>query len=63
MNSPRLWIGVALVVVGAIWFAQGVGWIGGSGMSGVLLWAIVGPVLAVVGVVVAVTAVRRGGPH
>jgi hypothetical protein len=63
MNSPRLWIGIALVVVGAIWFGQGIGLIGGSPMSGVTLWAVLGPVLAVVGIVLAVSAVRRGGPR
>jgi hypothetical protein len=63
MNSPRFWIGVALVVVGAIWFGQGMGWIGGSAMSGVTLWAVVGPLLALVGIGVAVTAVRRAGPR
>ena len=44
MNSPRFWLGVALVLIGGVWFGQGMGWIGGSAMSGVALWAIVGPV-------------------
>ena len=43
MNSPRFWLGVALVLIGGVWFGQGMGWIGGGAMSGVALWAIVGP--------------------
>jgi hypothetical protein len=63
MNSPRLWIGLALVVVGGIWFGQGIGAIGGSPMTGVTLWAIVGPVLALAGIALVVTGLRRGGPR
>ena len=29
-------------IVGAVWFGQGVGWIGGSFMSGEALWAVIG---------------------
>ena len=58
MNSPRFWLGVVLVLVGGVWFGQGMGWIGGGAMSGVTLWAIVGPVLALVGIALAVQAVR-----
>jgi hypothetical protein len=61
MNSPRLWIGLALVVVGLIWFGQGIGLIKGSAMTGVTLWAIVGPVLALAGIALVVTGLRRGG--
>lgn len=42
-------LGVLLLVMGVIWFLQGVGVLGGSVMSGVTLWAIVGPVVAIVG--------------
>ena len=58
MNSPRFWIGVALAVIGAVWFGQGMGWIGGSAMTGVALWAVVGPLLALVGIALAVRATR-----
>lgn len=58
MNSPRFWLGVALAVIGGVWFGQGMGWIGGSPMTGVTLWAIVGPVLALVGIALAVWATR-----
>jgi ABC-type dipeptide/oligopeptide/nickel transport system permease component len=58
MNSPRFWIGVALVLIGCVWFGQGMGWIGGGAMSGVALWAIIGPVVALVGIALAVQATR-----
>ena len=58
MNSPRFWLGVALAVIGGVWFGQGMGWIGGSPMTGVTLWAIVGPVLALAGIALAVRAAR-----
>jgi hypothetical protein len=54
----RIVVGVLLVLVGAVWFGQGMGWIGGGAMSGVALWAIVGPVVALVGIALAVQAVR-----
>ncbi len=51
-------LGVVLVLVGLLWTGQGLGWIGGSPMTGVTLWAVVGPVVALVGVAVAVRAGR-----
>jgi hypothetical protein len=39
-----------MVLVGALWTGQGLGWIGGSSMSGEGFWAIVGPVVAGLGV-------------
>jgi hypothetical protein len=46
-----LWvvIGVLLVLVGAIWTLQGLDVLGGSVMSGKPLWAVIGPVVGVVG--------------
>ncbi len=58
-------LGVVLVVVGAVWALQGFDVIGGSVMSGVTLWAVVGPIVAVAGLVVAVLGARtarRGAP-
>ncbi len=49
MNSPVPWIGAALVVVGVLFFFQGIGVVGGSVMSGVALWAILGPIIAILG--------------
>ena len=52
-KSLLVGIGVLLVLVGAIWTGQGLGFIGGSFMTGNLLWAVIGPVVAVAGGVLA----------
>ncbi|GAB3163173.1 hypothetical protein GCM10027059_17150 [Myceligenerans halotolerans] len=53
-------LGAILVVVGGVFTLQGVGYLAGSPMTGVSLWAIVGPILAVAGIVVTVLAARAG---
>jgi hypothetical protein len=59
MTKPVLVaVGVLLVLVGGIWTLQGLGYIGGSAMTGVTLWAVVGPVVAVVGLALAVVGLR-----
>ena len=58
-RSVLIAIGAVLVVFGAVFFLQGIDVIGGSGMSGKTLWAVLGPVIAVVGVVLLVLGVRR----
>jgi hypothetical protein len=52
-------VGVMLVVVGILWTLQGLGFVGGSVMSGVTFWAVAGPVVAVAGVVLVLSG-RRG---
>jgi hypothetical protein len=52
--------GLVLVLAGAIFTLQGVGTIGDDAMSGVTVWAIVGPVVALAGVVMAIVGVRAG---
>ena len=37
------------LLVGALWTLQGLGYVGGSAMSGVTLWAIIGPIVALAG--------------
>jgi hypothetical protein len=51
-------VGALLVMLGALWTAQGLGWIGGSAMSGQTTWAVVGPLVALVGVAMAVSGLR-----
>ena len=54
-------VGVVLVLAGAIFTLQGLGDIGGNNaMSGHPFWAIVGPVIALAGVVLAIVGVRAG---
>ena len=52
-------LGVLLVLVGAVWTLQGLGYIGGSAMSGVPLWAVVGPVVVILGLLLAVRGGRK----
>jgi hypothetical protein len=43
-------VGVVLVVIGAVWFGQGIGAIGGSFMSGEVLWAVIGAIAIFFGI-------------
>lgn len=45
----RLVVGVLLVLVGAVWFFQGIDVLGGSFMSGNILWAVIGAPMVFVG--------------
>ena len=51
--------GVLVTLAGIIFTLQGTGVIGGSAMSGVTLWAVAGPVIAVVGLAIAAVGLRR----
>ena len=51
-------IGVLLILVGALWLLQGTGYLGGSAMSGVTFWAVVGAVLVVAGAVLVILGRR-----
>jgi hypothetical protein len=59
--NPRiaLGIGIVLVLVGVLWTLQGLDILGGSGMSGVAIWAVIGPFVALIGLVVALGARRK----
>jgi hypothetical protein len=52
-------VGLLLMLVGVIFALQGAGVIGGSAMSGVTLWAVAGPVIALAGLAIAVVGLRR----
>jgi hypothetical protein len=52
-------IGVVLVLIGVVWTLQGLDILGGSGMSGVGIWAVIGPFVALIGIVVALGARRK----
>jgi hypothetical protein len=58
--SRTAWVilGVAFVVVGGLWTFQGLGYVGGSAMSGQEQWAIIGPAVAGIGVAMVVVATR-----
>jgi hypothetical protein len=52
-------VGVLLTLSGAVWALQGLNVMGGSPMSGVTIWAIVGPIVAAIGVVLLISGFRR----
>jgi membrane associated rhomboid family serine protease len=65
VNQPKLtgWtpmvVGVLAVVLGGLWTLQGLDVVGGSVMSGVSAWAVIGPIVAGIGLILIVIGVRR----
>jgi hypothetical protein len=63
LNKRVKWVllvvGVLLVLAGITWTLQGLDVMGGSAMSGKTVWAIVGPIVGIVGIVLAVAGARR----
>ena len=59
MATGRIVLGVVIALAGVVWTLQGLGFVGGSFMTGATIWAVIGPVTAVVGVIVAKAGVRR----
>jgi hypothetical protein len=51
-------VGVLIAIAGTVFTLQGLGFVHGSGMTGVTLWAVVGPVVALAGLAMAVAGVR-----
>ncbi|MFT2817935.1 hypothetical protein [Leifsonia sp. A12D58] len=65
---PYLVPGVILTCVGLVWTLQGLNVLGGSAMSGSSLWATVGPIVLLVGLVligfaISIVVRRRQGPN
>jgi hypothetical protein len=60
MRTTLLVVAVPLLLVGGVWLGQGLGYIGGSFMTGSAFWAVVGAVLLLLGAGALVLAVRRG---
>ncbi len=58
-NSLLIVLGALLVIAGVVWGLQGLGYLGGSVMSGVTFWAVAGPLVALAGLAMAVAGVRR----
>lgn len=51
-------IGAVMLVVGAVWTLQGLDVLEGSAMSGEATWAIIGPVVAGLGVALLIVVLR-----
>ena len=59
MRKPVLvTLGIIVTLMGAVFTLQGLGFISGSTMTGSTLWAILGPIIAVVGIVIVVLGMR-----
>ena len=54
------WVAVLAVAAGLVWTLQGLGYVGGSSMTGDRQWAVIGPIVAIAGAAVALLAFRRG---
>ena len=58
----RIFLAIAgslIAIAGVVWTLQGLGYIKGSVMTGVTLWVLIGPVVAIGGLAVTVTGLRR----
>ena len=51
-------VGALVALAGIVWTLQGLGYISGSFMTGATLWAVVGPVVALIGLAIVVLGVR-----
>jgi hypothetical protein len=52
-------VGVVLILMGGLWALQGLGYVGGSVMSGASQWIWIGLAVLVVGLLLAVPALLR----
>jgi hypothetical protein len=60
MSKPVLiTIGVIVALLGLLFTLQGLWVVGGSAMSGSTLWAVLGPIIAIVGIVLVVLGLRK----
>jgi hypothetical protein len=59
MRWLLLVLGVVLVLAGIVWTLQGLNVMGGSAMSGKSVWTVIGPITALVGVLVTAAGLRR----
>ena len=58
-NSLLIAVGVVITIAGVVFALQGLGYIGGSVMTGVTFWAVAGPLIALAGIVMAAVGLRR----
>jgi hypothetical protein len=63
MRRPGLVVvGILIALAGLLFTLQGVGVLTGSTMSNTTFWSVAGPIIAVVGLAVAVTGARGRQP-
>ena len=59
MRALFIALGVVMVLTGAVWTFQGLGYLEGSPMTDQTQWAVLGPLLAGLGVALVIVGVRR----
>ena len=59
MRQALLVVGILLAMSGALFTLQGLGVVQGSPMSNTTTWSVLGPIIALIGVGVAITAWLR----
>jgi hypothetical protein len=52
-------LGVLVALCGLLFFFQGIGVVGGSPMSNTTTWSILGPIIALIGLALAIGSLRR----
>ena len=57
MRTRRI-VGVILLVIGGVWIAQGSGALGGSFMSGKVLWLVIGVIVGLFGLALLLGTMR-----
>lgn len=57
-NGLFITVGVLAILAGAVFALQGFNVLGGSAMSGDSIWAILGPVIAIAGLILTTTGLR-----
>ena len=60
MKALAAGVAALMILVGVLWTLQGLGYVGGSSMTGDEKWAIIGPAVAGLGVALAWVALGRG---
>ena len=57
-RTVSLVVGIVLALLGLLWILQGLDVVGGSGMSGHGIWAVIGVVVGAIGVLLLVRTLR-----
>lgn len=58
MRVALIVVGAVLLVAGVVFALQGFNVLGGSAMSGTTMWAVLGPIIAIVGAVLLLRGLR-----
>jgi len=62
MKIVMIVVGVLLILVGTVWFLQGINVLPGSVMTGQTQWAVIGGIADIVGILLLLAAFRRKAP-